>query len=212
MIGNKLEQSIISVFQENLSSTYIINQVSKILKKSYPLINKKSNFFLQEGILRKINIGRSYQCFLNMQNDKTKVLMAVNEINKREAFAQKNSAFANLMDELSQLAKKFRIETVILYKKTLIFVTSDMDKKNDIMDTSFLTKDYNLLFFTRKTFQDRFVEDIDLRKYHLILYNTDICLNIITSVADKMVVNGLINEKTSEKDIIERDKRRSVEK
>jgi len=212
MIGNKLEQSIISVFQENLSSTYSINQVSKILKKSYPLINKKSNFFLQEGILRKINIGRSYQCFLNMQNDKTKVLMAVNEINKREAFAQKNSAFANLMDELSQLAKKFRIETVILYKKTLIFVTSDMDKKNDIMDTSFLTKDYNLLFFTRKTFQDRFVEDIDLRKYHLILYNTDICLNIITSVADKMVVNGLINEKTSEKDIIERDKRRSVEK
>ena len=194
MIGNKLEQSIINVFQEDLSSTYSINQVSKILKKSYPLINKKSNFFLQEGILRKINIGRSYQCFLNMHNDKTKVLMAVNEINKREAFAQKNGAFANLMDELSQLAKRFRIDTVILYKKTLIFVTSDTDKKNEIMDMSVLTKDYNLLFFTKKAFQERFVEDKDLRKYHLIVYNTDICLNLITSVADKMVVNGLIGE------------------
>jgi len=194
MIGNKLEQSIISVFQEDLSSTHSINQVSKILKKSYPLINKKSNFFLQEGILRKINIGRSYQCFLNMHNDKTKVLMAVNEINKREAFAQKNITFTNLMDELSQLAKKFRIDTVILYKKTLIFVTQDIDKKNEIMEISVLTKDYNLLFFTRKNFQERFVEDKDLRKYHLILYNTDICLNLITSVADKMMINGIMGE------------------
>jgi hypothetical protein len=194
MIGNKLEQSIINVFQEDLSSTYSINQVSKILKKSYPLINKKSNFFLQEGVLKKINIGRSYQCFLNMHNDKTKVLMALNEINKRELYARKNTNFDSVVDELSQLAKKFRIDTIILYKKTLIFVTSDTDQKNDILETSILTKDYNLLFFTKKIFQERFIEDKDLQRYHLILYNTDICLNLITSIADKLLINGLIGE------------------
>ncbi len=201
MIGNKLEQSIISVFQEDLSSTYSINQVSKILKKSYPLINKKSNFFLKEGVLKKINIGKSYQCFLNMHSDKTKVLMAVNEINKREVFAQKNAQFDGLLDELSQLAKTYRIDTVVLYKKTLIFVTSDTDQKNDILETSILTKDYNLLFFTRKTFQERFVEDRDLQKYHLILYNTDICLSLITNVAEKLLVNGLIGDKAAHKNI-----------
>jgi hypothetical protein len=197
MIGNKLEQSIIGVFQENLSTTYSINQISKILKKSYPLINKKSNFFLQEGILKKINIGRSYQCFLNMHNDKTKVLMAVNEINKREAYIQKNRNLDNVMDEISQLAKKFRIDTILLYKKTIIFVTSDTDKKNDIMEMSILTKDYNLLFLNKKGFQEYFVEDKDIQKYHLILYNTDICLNMITSVADKMLISGIMGEKNT---------------
>ena len=194
MIGNKLEQSIISVFQEDLSSTYSINQVSKILKKSYPLINKKSNYFLKEGILKKINVGKSYQCFLNVHSDKTKVFMAVNEINKREVFAQKTSHFNILIDELSQLAKKYKIDTVVLYKKTLIFVTSDTEQKNDILNTSILTKDYNLLFFTKKSFQERFLEDKDLQKYHLILYNTDVYLNLITSIADKLIVNGLIGE------------------
>jgi hypothetical protein len=195
MIGNKLEQSIISVFQENLSSTYSINQVSKILKKSYPLINKKSNYFLQEGVLKKINIGRSYQCFLNMNNDKTKVLMAMNEINKRESYIQRNRSIDSVIDEISQLAKKFRIETVILYKKTIIFVMHDTDKKSEIMEISVLTRDYTMLFFNKKNFQERFLEDKDLQKYHLILYNTDICLNLITSVADKMLITGIMGEK-----------------
>jgi hypothetical protein len=193
MIGNKLEQSIIGVFQDNLSSTFSINQVSKFLKKSYPLINKKSNFFLQEGILKKMDIGRSYQCFLNMHNDKTRVLMATNEINKKETFVQKNKHFEIVLDEISQLAKKFHVDTAILYKKTIIFVTSDSDKKDEIMEMSVLTKDYTLVFFNKKSFQEHFVEDKDLQKYHLILYNTDICLNLITEVADKMLVNGLIN-------------------
>jgi len=197
MIGNKLEQSIISVFQEDLSSTYSINQVSKILKKSYPLINKKSNFFLQEGVLKKINIGRSYQCFLNMNSDKTKVLMAMNEINKKELFMRKNHSFNTVVDEVTQLAKKYRIDTVVLYKKTLIFVTSEVDKKDEIMEMSVLTKDYTMLFFNKKNFQERFVEDKDLQKYHLIIYNADIYLNLITGVADKMLISGIIGDKKS---------------
>lgn len=129
MIGNKLEQSIIEVFQNDLSSTFSINQVSKILKKPYPLINKKSNFFLQEGVLKKIDIGRSYQCFLNMQSDKARILMATNEVNRKEVYIQKNRHFDAVMDELLQLIKKFPIDTVILYKKTIIFVMPSTEKR-----------------------------------------------------------------------------------
>jgi hypothetical protein len=193
MIGNKLEQSIINVFQNDLSSTFSINQVSKILNKSYPLINKKSNLFLKEGVLKKINVGRSYQCFLNMHNDNTKVLMAVNEISKKEEYIQKQNNSEVLTDELSQLSKKFAIETILLYKKTLIFITRDTNKKNEIMEMSVLTKDYNFLFFNRKDFQDYFMQNKDLQKYHLILHNVDICVNIITEVADALLVNGLMN-------------------
>lgn len=197
MIGNKLEQSIISVFQDDLSSTFSINQVSKILNKSYPLINRKSNFFLQEGILKKIDIGRSYQCFLNMHNDKTKVLMAVNEINKKESFIQKNKGFDSVMDELLQLTKKFNIDTILFYKKTILFVTSQIESKDEIMSLTMLTRDYNILFFDKSSFQQRFMNDKDLQKYHLVLYNVDIGLNIMAEVADNLLMNGLLTSKSN---------------
>ncbi|MGV8171302.1 MAG: hypothetical protein ACP5OA_01240 [Candidatus Woesearchaeota archaeon] len=199
MIGNKLEQSIIGVFQENLSSTYSINQISKVLKKSYPLINKKSNFFLQEGVLKKIDIGRSYQCFLNMRNEKARVLMAVNELNKKEELIRKITGFDNILDEILQLAKRFSIDTVILYKKTLIFVTSGIEHKDTIMELSVLTKDYNILFFDRKGFQERFTADMDLQKYHFVLYNVDIYLNMISEVSEKLLVTGLMQSNQEKK-------------
>jgi len=114
MIGNKLEQSIISVFQENLSETFSINSVSKILKKSYPNINKKSNFLLKEGILGKITIGNSYQCFLNLNNDKAKIYIAINELNKRDSLIQRDKIFQAIIDEIQQIGKRHNIETVML--------------------------------------------------------------------------------------------------
>jgi len=194
MIGNKLEQSIIEVFQNDLSSTHSINQVSKILKKSYPIINKKSNIFLNEGVLKKINIGKSYQCFLDLNNEKARVLMALNEISRKESFAQKNKNSDILMDELSQLSKKFRIETVLLYKKSLIFVTPDVDKKDDMMQLSILTKDYTMLFLDRSRFQEYFVDNKDLQRYHIILLNVDLCLNMLSGVADRLLVSGIIKD------------------
>jgi hypothetical protein len=192
MIGNKLEQSIISVFQEDLSSTFSINKVSKALNKSYPIINKKSNFFLKEGVLKKMDIGRSYQCFLNMQNDKTRVLMALNEINTKEALLQKNKDMEIVIDEITQLSKKFQIDTVLLYKKTLICIMQDVSRKNEILEQSTLTRDYTLLFFTRKSFQERFLEDKDLQKYHVLLHNVDIYLNILSEVSEKFLINSLM--------------------
>jgi|GEM_PF-1328922 len=194
MIGNKLEQSIVEVFQDDLSSTYSINQVSKILKKSYPIINKKSNFFLKEGVLKKINVGKSYQCFLNLGSDKARVLMALNEIGKKESFIAKGKDSDILMDEISQLSKKFSIDTVLLYKKSLIFVTSEVDKKDEMMALSILTKDYTMLFFDKERFTEYFVGNKDLQRYHIILFNVDLCMNMISKVSDRLIVTGMMNQ------------------
>lgn len=192
MIGNKLEQSIVEVFQDDLSSTHSINQVSKILKKSYPIINKKSNLFLEEGVLKKINIGKSYQCFLDLNSEKARVLMALNEISRKELFIEKNRNSDILMDELFQLSKKFRIDTVLLYKKSLIFVTPDVDKKDEMMQLSILTKDYTMLFLDKIRFQEYFIDNKDLQKYHVILLNVDLCLNILSGISDRLLISGII--------------------
>jgi len=194
MIGNKLEQAIISVFQDDLSSTFSINAISKKLEKSYPIINKKSNFFLKEGVLRKINIGKAYQCFLNLQNDKAKLFMSINEINKRELFIQKTKGFEHVMDEISQLARKFPIDSILLYKKTLIFIMPDTRHKSDIMELSVLTKDYNMLFFDKDAFQEYFLENTDVQKYHLILHGPNIYLDMIAQISDKIMMRSIIRK------------------
>ena len=194
MIGNKLEQSIISVFQENLSETFSINSVSKILKKSYPNINKKSNFLLKEGILGKIIIGNSYQCFLNLNNDKAKIYIAINELNKRDSLIQRDKIFQAIIDEIQHIGKRHNIETVMLYKKNLLFVCDNIEIKQEIQNMSFLTKDFVLLFIDRKTFQERFLADYDLQKYHYVLLNTENYANIISELNDRLLMKRFIDK------------------
>lgn len=191
MIGNKLEQSIIKVFEENLSETHSINSISKILKKSYPNINRKSNFLIKEGVLGKIDIGKSYQCYLNLNNDKAKIFLAMIEINKKDLFISRNPKCSNTVTELFHLSKKFQIETIVMHKKNLIFVYRDTIKKEDILEQTLLTQEFNIVFLNRKEFQNQFLSNIDLQRYHYVLLNTENYVNIISEMNDKLVTKRL---------------------
>ena len=91
MIGNKLEQAIIGILQDNLSCSLSINELAKRLKKAYPYINKKANYFFDEGILKKIPVGKSFLCFLNLNREKARILLSIRAINMREEFLKKNT-------------------------------------------------------------------------------------------------------------------------
>lgn len=195
MIGNKLEGEIIRVFEENLTETFSINSISKKLKKSYPNINKKSHFLLKEGILGKIDIGKSYQCFLNLNNDKAKIFLAMIELNKRDSLISKNPKFHDIVFELFQLGKKFNIETAIIHKKNLILVCHESCKKGDILEQTLLTQEFNIVFLSRKQFQDQFLSNTDLQRYHYVLLNTENYVNIISELNDKLITKKLIFQK-----------------
>lgn len=55
-----------------------------------------------------------------------------------------------------------------------------------------LTRDYNLLFLSKKASQERFAADEDFRRYHLVLYNTDIFLNMMTEIAEELISGSLM--------------------
>jgi hypothetical protein len=199
MIGNKLEQSIIKVFEENLSETFSINSISRILKKSYPNINKKSHFLIKEGILGKIEVGKSYQCYLNLANDKAKIFLAMIEINKKDFFLQKNTQFHDVILELNQLSKKFRIDTAVLHKKNLIFVFADAYKKENkekILEQTLLTQEFNIVFLSRKEFQNQFLSNNDLRRYHHVLLNTETYVNIISEINESLMTERIVEKMT----------------
>jgi len=59
---------------------------------------------------------------------------------------------------------------------------------------SFLTKDFVLLFIDRKTFQERFLADYDLQKYHYVLLNTENYANIISELNDRLLMKRFIDK------------------
>lgn len=195
MIGNKLEQSIIKIFEENLSETFSINSISKQLDKSYPNINRKSHFLIKEGILGKIDVGKSYQCYLNLNNDKAKIFLAMIEINKKDILLTKQPKFQDIVFEIFQLAKKFKIDTVVLHKKNLIFVMRENIKKEEVLEQTLLTQDFNIVFLDRKGFQKQFLSNVDLQKYHHVLLNTENYVNIISEMNDSLITKRLMEKR-----------------
>ncbi len=201
MIGNKLEQSIISVFQNDLTNTFSINELAKHLKKSYPLINHKSNFFLREGILKKINIGRSYQCYLNFENDKTKILLSINEIINRETFLDTHKDFSLILSQINKLLNnssnqsifKENILTIFLLNNELIFITKNEDATlYSVLSSSIALGKYTLKIYQADIFKEMLLANAKSYYNHIIVFSIEGYLSLLSDISDKMLVNGIL--------------------
>jgi DNA-binding Lrp family transcriptional regulator len=193
MIGNELEQSIISVFQEDLSRTYSINEISKKLKKAYPYINKKVNYFLNEGILKKITIGKSYLCFLNFESEKARILLSINELNKKESFLRNHSDLANIENELKKKYFDNLSETnaliVVFYEGELFFVSNDASHVY-----SPFSKKYKIHLVDKQEFQKKLISDEKFQKNKIIIFNISSYLDIIADLSEKMILEGFMKK------------------
>jgi hypothetical protein len=127
MVENKLEQQIIQLYDTNLVNLFSINQISKLLKKKYPYINKKVSELIDREIIKKIVVGRSYLCSLNLENPKTLILLALNEMEKKKPT---NTWEIIRYVELNKLS--LTILTIIESNKKLFFVVDDIRDRRPI--------------------------------------------------------------------------------
>jgi hypothetical protein len=203
MIGNRLEQSIISVFQEDICSAYTLNQISKKLKKAYPYINKKSNYFIKEGVLNKLRVGHSYQCSLNLESEKTKMFMAMNEINKKDLLLSKLKD-PLLLQESKTLPEQFSISSIILYKNILIFFCSKKIDQELLKKNSLLTSKYAFVFLDRAELKELFLKNLDFRKYYTVLYNPNAFVELISELKDdfKLLLHNATESHKADKTIM----------
>jgi len=103
MKDNDLQEDIIALYDNNLKNVFSINQIARLLKKPYPYINKKVSKMIDNGILNKLQIGRSYLCSLNLSNEKTLLLLTLLELRKKEKLSREERG---KLDDLVQLLKK----------------------------------------------------------------------------------------------------------
>lgn len=160
MVENKLEQEIIQLYDTNLVNLFSINEISKKLNKKYPYINKKVTSLIEEGILNKIVVGRSYLCSLNLQNDKTIILLSLNEINKRckakmpeiETFVSKNNI-------------QFSIISVVKSDDSTIFIVNDL-KVRMMIQRAF----EDAIVVNKDEFTSLLFEDPEIFRKHVVVY------------------------------------------
>lgn len=188
MIGNELEQEIISLYSEDTSSLYSINQVASKLGKKYPYINKKMSSLIKEGIFKKTIIGRSYLCSLNLSSEDTIYLLILGEIRKKKSLIKKTPQLASTLEYISKLSKVTSLSLAIESKGTITFVLED-DKGKEQFEKVIVQeamKGYKLRVHTKQSFQPELLENEELRKSHAILYGYEKYYEHLRQIEDRL--------------------------
>lgn len=175
MFENKLEQEIIQLYDCNLVNLFSINQISKKLNKKYPYINKKVSSLLDMGIMKKIVIGRSHLCSLNLDNEKTRLLLGLNEINKKLKIKTKE------YDEFIEDNEDIDICSIIKSGKKTVFILSDLKKRRKI-ERSFPES----IIIEKSEFLDLISEMPRVYENHTVIYGYEKFFELIKKSANEL--------------------------
>ncbi len=185
MVGNKLEQEIIEIYNKDIISLYSINQIATLLNKKYSYINKKVTGLIESNILKKSVIGKSHLCSINLDNDEAMFLLILNEIKKKKAATDKNQKLVEVTSQIHQLKRVMTIHLALVTSKKLIFVLEDPKQKN-ILDKSASINSQKFEVYTKKEFQDLLLDDSSVLKDHVILYGFEKYHHYVKEI-DKML-------------------------
>jgi predicted nucleotidyltransferase len=167
-----------------------INQIAKGLDESYSFVNRTVNRMINENLILKEKIGHSLLCKLNLGNDKTKALMLLNEVNKKQELLEKNRELKLIADEL----KGIKADSVAIfgsYAKNLQTKESDIDVLvvSEKQDLTTLTrnihakygKEISPLILTKKELEHQKDKPIirEIIKNHVILAGFENFINVL---------------------------------
>lgn len=169
MVGNKLEQEIIGLYNEDITALYSINEIAKKLDKAYPYINKKVNSLIKSKILKKTEIGRSYLCTVNLENDEAVWLLVLNEIQARKKVIRKEKKITRVLDFIHEARQAIPIHLALKTNNHLVFVVeTEEDKK--ILRKSKTLKEYKTEAHTKAEFLELLLKDKTILQDHSILH------------------------------------------
>ena len=184
-----LKLKIIDFLWKKIDKAFTINEISKNLGQTYSNVNRIVTILIKEKVLDKKVIGHSFQCSINKNSDKAKVLIYLSEIEKREEYFKKYEKIALLFDDLLKELSDNIICVAIFgsYVKETFTKESDIDllillkKKEDLIPilrkiSSLHNKEINTLLFTLKEFNQRKKETVikEIFNNHLIIKGSEV--------------------------------------
>jgi hypothetical protein len=188
VVGNELEQEIISLYSKDISSLYSINQIASKLGKKYPYINKKVTRLIKNNIFRKTIIGRSYLCSLNLKNDETVYLLILNEIRKKASELKQNPKLQEVIDYVDKAKKLVNLQLVIKSKDRILFVLDKPEEKEQFESAIVkqAMKDYKTEIHTKESFLKEMLKTKELHEKHTILQGYEKYYEYIREIEDEL--------------------------
>ncbi|MFC1691838.1 hypothetical protein ACFL0W_06690 [Nanoarchaeota archaeon] len=125
---------IIRVISDKQGTGLTINQISKLIKKSYFFTNQLVRKMIRSELLTKRIIGHSILCFLNQKNEETAGLLIMDSIIKKKNFeksAEKDSGIRSLIMESNRLfnylgyEKETILNSAFIYKDCLFLLSNN---------------------------------------------------------------------------------------
>ncbi|NTV24509.1 MAG: hypothetical protein HGA85_09195 [Nanoarchaeota archaeon] len=147
MVTGRLELEIIDLFERDISQVFSINEIAKTLGKSYPSVNLKVSSLIDEEVITKNQVGRSYLCHVNLKNQKTIALLSLIQSSKLH-----ESKLKTLEPEVQKLLEVFDIYTVFHCKERLYFVLGHIYDQEAIKKYSRRIAKEKTVFYTKEEF------------------------------------------------------------
>jgi len=188
VIGNELEQEIISLYSKDISSLYSINQIAHRLGKKYPYINKKVTILIKNKIFKKTIIGRSYLCSLNLKNDETIYLLILNEIRKKKAELEFDTNLPAVLEYINKAKKIINLQLVIKSKERILFVLPTTEDKEQFEKAIVkqVMQNYKTQIQTQEEFLKELLKNKELQEKHVILHGYEKYYEYIREIEDEL--------------------------
>jgi hypothetical protein len=176
MVGSKLELDILNLFRKNIAGLYSINQIAKLLGKKYPYVNKVATDLINEKVLNKIVVGKSYLCSLNLANPKT--------LNQLALLEQGDVlAYQNITSFLDKRKHSISIECAVKKDNKLIFVIHNLKERREL-ESGFP----GCIVLDEQEFISMLLEDKDLYEKRAVVYGFERFYELIR--ADASLFHG----------------------
>lgn len=182
----KLE--IILLLWRNTDRTFTINEITKNIHGTYSYVNRVVLQLIEEKIILKKTVGHAFLCSLNKEYEKTKALLLLAEINRKEEYFVKHKNLQLLFQDFLKELPKTVVSVALFgsYAKETFTKESDIDlliittAKEDLAPVlrkmqKLHGKQLSPLFFTVEEFQQRKNETVvkEILKNHIILQDAE---------------------------------------
>ena len=175
---------VVDLLWRNQEKAFTINEIAKLLDGTYSYVNRVVLQLVKDNVIVKKTVGHAFQCSLNKLPEKTKALVLLSEVSRKEEYYQKHGKFKLLFDDfLKELSKDvlflvlfgsyakgtFTKESdidVLIITKTRENITSALRKINALYG-----KEISPLLLTKKELQQRKEEPLikEIIKNHIVI-------------------------------------------
>jgi hypothetical protein len=182
---SNIDLEILGLFDKDITRVLSINQISKLLNKKYPYVNKKTNQLINRRILKKVVFGKAYLCSLNLQEEETIILLSLLELEKKKAFLKKNLSLKSSLPQIDEIKQTIPLTLVIFSGRKILFIIQDIKSKK-ALESKLKNVKTKIQILTKIDLQKRLLENKSILEDHIILYAFEKYYEYLAEIEDKL--------------------------